>query len=205
MSAGQFCGTKPIPPAGTRPGDRGFPSHPSALPVDCAKQTQFRQRKKKRQVFCEKGLMVNCGVDGPWQNKANLGEVSSVKCQVSSAASQAASPRSRVHGRSCDPRGSDGAAQARGEGVPPLRGTGIPSTGSGRALPVRLCGIGILPMTHGLEGDPQRGILRWGPQAHATSVCQPRPPTVRRRGGVDVWRRASTMQFFGLDDQKWIP
>ncbi len=29
-------------------------------------------------------------------------------------------------------------------------------------------GMGILPMLHGLEGDPQRGILRWGPQAHAT-------------------------------------
>jgi hypothetical protein len=30
-------------------------------------------------------------------------------------------------------------------------------------LPVRHCGIGILPMIHGLEGAPQRGILRWGP------------------------------------------
>jgi len=39
-------------------------------------------------------------------------------------------------------------------------GTGI--------LPVGSCGIGILPMIHGLEGDPQRRILRWGPQAHAT-------------------------------------
>ena len=31
-------------------------------------------------------------------------------------------------------------------------------------LPVRHCGIGILPMIHGLEGAPQRGILRWGPK-----------------------------------------
>ena len=35
----------------------------------------------------------------------------------------------------------------RGEGVPPLRIAGI--------LPVWLCGIGILPMTQGLEGDPK--------------------------------------------------
>ena len=26
-----------------------------------------------------------------------------------------------------------------------------------------LRGIGILPMIHGLEGPPQRGISRWGP------------------------------------------
>ncbi len=35
-------------------------------------------------------------------------------------------------------------------------------------LPVRLCGIGILPMIHGLEGDPQRTIPCRGPQAQAT-------------------------------------
>ncbi len=46
-----------------------------------------------------------------------------------------------------------------------LRGCARSGTG---ILPVRLCGIGILPMVHGLEGDPQRGILRWGPQTHAT-------------------------------------
>jgi len=34
---------------------------------------------------------------------------------------------------------------------------------------MRFRGIGILPMIHGLEGDPQREILRWGPQAHATT------------------------------------
>ncbi len=50
-------------------------------------------------------------------------------------------------------------------------GTGI--------LPVRRCGIGILPMIHGLEGDPQREIMRWGPQAHATST--PRPPALALR------------------------
>ncbi len=38
--------------------------------------------------------------------------------------------------------------------------------------------------------------------ALSTSVCRPHPPTVRRRGGVDVLRGASTMQFFGIDDQK---
>jgi hypothetical protein len=44
-------------------------------------------------------------------------------------------------------------------------GTGI--------LPVGFGGIGILPMIHGLEGDPQRIIPRWGPQAHATLVHRP--------------------------------
>jgi len=39
-------------------------------------------------------------------------------------------------------------------------GIGIPSLRSGQAL----------PMIHGLEEDPQREILRWGPQAHATSA-----------------------------------
>jgi hypothetical protein len=39
----------------------------------------------------------------------------------------------------------------------------------GRSIsPVGSCGIGILPMTHGLEGASQRGVLRWGPQARAT-------------------------------------
>ena len=41
-------------------------------------------------------------------------------------------------------------------------------------LSVRPCGIGILPMMHGLEGDPQRGIMRWGPQAHATQNARTR-------------------------------
>jgi hypothetical protein len=63
--------TKPIPAGRDAAWGSGFPSHPSALPVDCAKQTQFRQRGKKRQVLGEKGVMVNCTFDGPWQNKAN--------------------------------------------------------------------------------------------------------------------------------------
>ena len=34
-------------------------------------------------------------------------------------------------------------------------------------------GIGVPPMPHGREGDPQREILRWGPQAHATLASTP--------------------------------
>jgi hypothetical protein len=36
--------------------------------------------------------------------------------------------------------------------------------------PAGLCGIGILPMPHGLEGDPKRDRSRWGTQAHATGT-----------------------------------
>jgi hypothetical protein len=64
--------TKPIPASRNAAWGSGFPSHPSVPPVDCAKQTQFRQREKKRQVLCEKGFMVNRTVYRPRQNKANL-------------------------------------------------------------------------------------------------------------------------------------
>jgi hypothetical protein len=65
--------TKPIPARRNAAWGSGFPSHPSALPVDCAKQTQFRQRDKKRQMFGRKGLMVNCTSHRHGQNKANSG------------------------------------------------------------------------------------------------------------------------------------
>jgi len=50
----------------------GVPSYPSALPIDCAKQTQFPAAGKKRQVLGRKGVMVNRTVYGSRQNKANL-------------------------------------------------------------------------------------------------------------------------------------
>jgi hypothetical protein len=53
----------------------GVPSCPSGLAVNCAKQSQFRQREKKRQGLGRKGVMVNSTSDRPRQNKANLGEV----------------------------------------------------------------------------------------------------------------------------------
>jgi hypothetical protein len=70
------------------------------------------------------------------------------------------------------PVGPTGARQLR-VGVAGPCGMGIPSRNSGQALPVGLRGIGILPMKQGLEGAPQRGILRWGPQAHATWAKSP--------------------------------
>ncbi len=63
--------TKPIPVGRDAACGSGFPARPSGLAVNRAKQTQFRQRKKKRQVLCEKGVMVNCTLHRPWQNKAN--------------------------------------------------------------------------------------------------------------------------------------
>ncbi len=44
---------------------------PNSSIADCAKQTQFRQREKRRQVLCGKEVMVNRTFDRPWQNKAN--------------------------------------------------------------------------------------------------------------------------------------
>jgi hypothetical protein len=69
--ADEGCETKPIPASRDAARGSGFPSHPSALPVNCAKQTQFRQREKKRQVLCGKGVMVNRTSHRPQQNKAN--------------------------------------------------------------------------------------------------------------------------------------
>jgi hypothetical protein len=65
------CETKPIPASRDAGGGSGFPSRRSALPVNCAKQTQFRQREKKRQVLGGKGFMVNRTVYRPRQNKAS--------------------------------------------------------------------------------------------------------------------------------------
>jgi hypothetical protein len=69
--ADEGCETKPIPASRDAARGSGFPSHPSALPVNCAKQTQFRQREEKRQVLCGKGVMVNRTSHRPQQNKAN--------------------------------------------------------------------------------------------------------------------------------------
>ena len=56
---------------------------------------------------------------------------------------------------------------------------------------VRACGIGILPLIHGLEGDPQRGILRRGPQAHAAFAG--RMPATRKGGTPSPLRLCHTV------------
>ncbi len=60
----------------------------------CAKQTQFWPRQGEGQVVYGKGVTTNRTCKEHWKNKANLGEVSSVKCQVLSRASRAPSPGS---------------------------------------------------------------------------------------------------------------
>ncbi len=69
----QVCETKPIPAGRDAAWGPGFPARPSGLAVNCAKQTQFRQRERKRQVLSGKGFMFNRAACGPRQNKANSG------------------------------------------------------------------------------------------------------------------------------------
>jgi hypothetical protein len=52
----QACETNPIPAGRDAAWGPGFPSRPSGLPVNCAKQTQFRQRRRRGKCFVRREL-----------------------------------------------------------------------------------------------------------------------------------------------------
>ncbi len=55
-SKSRLCKTKPIPAGRDAACGSGFPSRPSGLPVNCAKQTQFQQRERRGKYFAGKDL-----------------------------------------------------------------------------------------------------------------------------------------------------
>ncbi len=134
---------------------------------------------KKRQVLCGKVFMVNSTVYRPRQNKANLGEVSSVKCQVLSRASRASSPRSLLasnstlytsnsaEGRSCETKPI---CDLQGEpmGPPPYAGHTLRRSGC-RAIARGHC-------AHSWHGHPAREAL-WHRHPADDSWAGRGPPT----------------------------
>jgi hypothetical protein len=69
--------TKPIPAGRDAPWRPGFPSRPSGLAVNCAKQTQFRQRGRRGKCFAGKELWlivqsIGLGKTKPIQEKCEI-------------------------------------------------------------------------------------------------------------------------------------
>ncbi len=152
-----LCETSSTRRAGRGP-VTGVPLAPPGLAVNCAKQTQFRQRGDKRQMLCEEGVMVNSTFDRRPQNKANSGGVANRAKQTQFARRGRAAPLAPQ---------ADYAERTQ-------------SPGSRAPWNVRLCKT--KPIWEGVSGLKFQALRRARPwsglhTSHFTLQTRPRPPT----------------------------